>query len=256
MKILLQNKYPFQAPNFGSLHSHPFWQLDYYENVSGLKLKLEDKTLSTNDKVIILVPSYAPHSIATLSKCICYAIKFEADDTKFSGIKSGLIPYGEYEDTFNRIFEMMPVKNDIEKEILENYLSILLLKINQKNGFSASNGTQGDSRIAASIDYIESNLLEKLTAEKLSNAANMSTTHFTRLFQKEIGVTPMRFIRKKKIEKAEKMLLFSDFNVSQIADALSYPDLHTFSRAFKKETGKSPSLYRDKEFSKTFKRES
>lgn len=256
MKILLQNKYPFQTPNSGNLHSHPFWQLDYYENVSGLKLKLEDKTVSTNEKVILLIPPYAPHSIVTLSKCICYAIKFEADDNKFSGIKSCLLPYSGYEDIFDRAFAMMPVKNEIEKEILGNYLSILLLKIKQAKGLFRQNGIPGNARIAAAIDFIESNLLEKLSPEILSDAVNMSTTHFTRLFQKETGLTPMRFIRKKKIEKAEKMLIFSDFNVSQIADALCYPDLHTFSRAFKKETGKSPSQHREKELQRTFKRES
>ncbi len=252
MKILLQSKYPFDCPHGGRLHSHPFWQLDYYENLSKGKLDLEDGSLRVDKSCAMLIPPYVQHSILTYSNCICYAIKFEAEEEKFQAIKTCLLPYCEYEKIFDGMLSLMPARNDIEKEMLESYLNILLLSVKQNNGFFDNGGKQRDKRISAAINYIEENLLNDLTPDMLADFANMSTTHFTRMFRDDTGLAPMSYVRTLKIKKAAKMLRFSDFNISQIADALRYPDLHTFSRSFKKEMGCSPRQYREKEFSKNF----
>ena len=57
----------------------------------------------------------------------------------------------------------------------------------------------------------------------------------------------MHYLRKLKMGRASKMLKFSDFNISQVAEMLHYPDIHTFSRAFKMEKGVSPRAYRESE---------
>ena len=70
-------------------------------------------------------------------------------------------------------------------------------------------------------------------------------TNFIKIFKDEVGVPPLAYINSLKIERAQKLLKYSDMNISMLADSLKYPDIHSFSRAFKKACGCSPSKYRD-----------
>jgi AraC-like DNA-binding protein len=48
------------------------------------------------------------------------------------------------------------------------------------------------------------------------------------------------------MQTAQKMLRESDFSISYIGNAVGYTDIFTFSKAFKKHTGCTPSSYREK----------
>lgn len=50
----------------------------------------------------------------------------------------------------------------------------------------------------------------------------------------------------KKMEKVQKLLLTTDWSVTQIAQELGYTNMPYFSRVFKKETGCTPVEYRKK----------
>lgn len=101
-----------------------------------------------------------------------------------------------------------------------------------------------DSRVDYVITYIEDNLAKNLTLEELSSIVNFHPSYFIRFFKTETGLTPHDFILKKRIEKAEKMLLDELMSIKEIALAVGFTDSHYFSRYFKKITGFSPKSYR------------
>jgi len=248
MKLLFQNKAVFTSDVKGPMHSHSFWQLDFYESVQSCRVDIGDeKVLYADGRTLILIAPYTPHMISTSGRCTCYAIKFEAEENAFPGIGSGLIKYEDHAWLFNRLFSIVTPQNELDKSISEHLLAILMLELRKEKGFHSHDESRMDQRVRNAIAYMSQYMLSELTASSIASAMNVSVTHFTRLFRTETGMGPMHYLRKLKIDKAAKMLKFSDFNIGQIAEMLRYPDIHTFSRAFKVEKGISPRAYRETE---------
>lgn len=102
-----------------------------------------------------------------------------------------------------------------------------------------------DGRIAYIISYIEDNLNRKLTLKELSSIINFNPSYFIRFFKSAVGCTPLEYIQKCRIEKAQKLILDGELTVQEIGAAVGFGDSHYFSRYFKKSTGFSPTVYRE-----------
>lgn len=101
-----------------------------------------------------------------------------------------------------------------------------------------------DKRIEEAIDYIRKHMSETIDLETMVRSTCLSKDHFIRLFKKETGLTPQKYIIKKKLERAQLMLVTQETTTKNIALALGYEDLSYFCRLFKKETGTTPQDYR------------
>ena len=102
-----------------------------------------------------------------------------------------------------------------------------------------------DDRIEKAILYIRKHIYEAIDLTTLSENSCLSKDHFIRLFKKEVGNTPLQYINRKKIEKAQLILITEDIPVKNIAYLLAYEDHSYFSRLFKKITGVTPQQYRE-----------
>jgi len=80
--------------------------------------------------------------------------------------------------------------------------------------------------------------------EELSALANLSKDHFTRIFKSIVGIAPCEFIIRKRIEKAQFLLLTTDTTQSQIIEKTNFKSVSYFCRIFKKYTNYSPAEYR------------
>lgn len=97
------------------------------------------------------------------------------------------------------------------------------------------------------IDYVTDNLEATLSVEKLAEVAGLSVYHFHRIFRAEVGETVAKFIMRKRLEKACRMLLRNDdATTTEIADAAGFSSASLFCRNFKQEYGMTPQEYRSK----------
>ena len=102
-----------------------------------------------------------------------------------------------------------------------------------------------DRRIAAAVQYIGTHLDGRVVVADLASAVALSKDHFIRLFARELGITPVRYINRKKIEAAQlRLLLRPGESVKQIAYGLGFDNLQYFNRLFSSLTGLSPGRYR------------
>lgn len=101
-----------------------------------------------------------------------------------------------------------------------------------------------DDRILKSLVYIRKNIHCDIKIEELANLVCTSKDHFIRLFKKGTGITPVQYINKKKIEKAQLLLITEELPIKEIAFMLSYEDHSYFNRLFRKMVGMSPLEYR------------
>ena len=89
-------------------------------------------------------------------------------------------------------------------------------------------------------EYIDSHYFEELTAEKLASMCNMSHSTFSMNFYRRYGKTCKEYITATRINVAENMLLFSNYDVSFIAREVGYSDCSYFIRCYKKRKGITP----------------
>ena len=74
----------------------------------------------------------------------------------------------------------------------------------------------------------------------------MSVSHFSRVFSKVMGQTYTDYVIGRRIGMAKEYLMNSDLRSSEIGFKVGYKDPHYFSATFKKETGMTPTEYRNR----------
>lgn len=103
-----------------------------------------------------------------------------------------------------------------------------------------------DKRIEESLRYIRQHINNNITISQLAGMACLTDDHYIRIFKKEVGQTPLKFINQKKIEQAQLLLLSSTMPIREIAAMLSMENISYFNRIFKQYTADTPSAYRAK----------
>ncbi|GHE44636.1 helix-turn-helix domain-containing protein [Sphingobacterium griseoflavum] len=101
-----------------------------------------------------------------------------------------------------------------------------------------------DERMARVLDYIHAHIDTAIPISKLAEISFLTKDHLIRSFKKQINCTPRKYINRKKIEKAQLMLLVGDYSVQQLAFKLGFENVFYFNRLFKKLTGENPTNYR------------
>lgn len=92
-------------------------------------------------------------------------------------------------------------------------------------------------------EYIEANILRKITLKKLAVAAGYSPWHATKLFKEVTSKAPFQYIRALRLTKAALILRDSDEKVIDVAMDFVFDSHEGFTRAFSKEFGMPPSKY-------------
>ena len=85
---------------------------------------------------------------------------------------------------------------------------------------------------------------DPLNVPGLARVALMSPAHFSREFRATFGETPHRYLQRRRIERACALLRDTELTVTDIAFAVGFASLGTFSRTFTAVIGRSPSTYR------------
>ena len=103
-----------------------------------------------------------------------------------------------------------------------------------------------DSRIAELLNYIQQHISDVITIDDLADKACLTKSHLIRSFSRTMGITPLQYILRKKIQHAQSLLLSTDMTVNRISEATGFNDVSYFIRLFKKNIGFTPQEYREK----------
>jgi AraC-like DNA-binding protein len=98
------------------------------------------------------------------------------------------------------------------------------------------------------VCHIESNYQKSISLDQMASLASMSKYHFVRLFRLEAGMSPVRYLKFVRIQRAKELLKRADLSVFSTAHRVGFQDVSNFNKNFKNIEGCTPSQYRSKLF--------
>lgn len=102
-----------------------------------------------------------------------------------------------------------------------------------------------DPRIARALTSIHADLASPLPVTALAASASMSRSAFVERFTEFLGIGPRRYILDQRIQMARMLLRDTELGMADVAYRVGYDAPEAFSRAFKRETGRSPAEWRE-----------
>jgi len=92
--------------------------------------------------------------------------------------------------------------------------------------------------------YIEEKLDSTIRAGDLAGLVRLSTSYFFRAFRNTFGETPVAYIMKRRMRRAQELMLKSRVSLSQVALECGMCDQAHFSRTFRRIVGTNPTVWR------------
>nr|WP_090111008.1 AraC family transcriptional regulator [Cohnella sp. OV330] len=83
------------------------------------------------------------------------------------------------------------------------------------------------------LDFIELHATEGISVQQVAAFAGVHRSYFSNVFAEQVGMPPMKYIQRIRMEKARLLLTETDATITEVALSLGYPNLYTFTRAFK-----------------------
>lgn len=154
------------------------------------------------------------------------------------------------DEFFERIHTEIREKEYGYDTLIYSMLSELLthlLRIWYNLGISVNpeNGTKNEEQsIQDVLLYIDHHSQENINIENLASMCHMSYSYFAKLFKKHYGRTCKEYIEFVRVSKAENLILYTDYDLTYIAEELGFADCSHLIRVFKKHFGKTPGKYR------------
>ena len=213
----------------------------------GYRYTMTDEVFDVRRGRIVYIPQGAKYSYSVLDKNTrCIQVEFDLYRTvgetrhavRFFDRPTVLDGGEEAEQLFEALAGCYFKDRFMTFSVLYRLLALFFGNMNVAN----MGGTAG-SKIHPALAYINQHLSEKISIPELAALCDVSESHFRRMFKSYTGRSPVRYRNWQLMERACRMLGSGVMNVGEVATALGFSDIYTFSQAFKREIGVSPKQY-------------
>ncbi|MEN8203538.1 MAG: AraC family transcriptional regulator [Bacteroidota bacterium] len=272
LQLLCCRKWLLSHWEFSDL-SYPYWRI-YHNGRTGACMTHDGREITLQPhKLYMIAPNTSYSTRIGNNEIPKEGYLFEGKRIQGGGTtdlqhEEGHIPHlfihfnigGPYDNISPGIFEfdLTPIRQNsiqiITSQLVEDFttfsfhalLALHSLISDLLSSIPASNWNlkSRDHRILKVLGYIEASLNEHLSNRVLAGQASLATNAFNRLFTEEVGVSPQKYVKKKRIDRACALLHHSDNSIDQVAADTGFADRYHFSKSFKQVVGLSPARYR------------
>lgn len=195
-----------------------------------LSFMLVDEDEPTEQHFLHLDAKIGAKSIFDFIELNSYVVK--ADELAIRYFFSELT--GEYAD---------PLEAELSRRAAATEL--LLYFIKRAGGRFKPQTNKSGASLRQIMYYIDEHIIDgDCNVKTLAKKANMNENHFIGEFAKQFGVTPGKYLRAQRVERAKRFLEETDLPVNIIAASLGYSSYEAMSKTFKNSVGVSPNEYR------------
>lgn len=99
-------------------------------------------------------------------------------------------------------------------------------------------------QIARVVAYIDSHIDAEICTPQLAALTRLSSFHFCRAFHESLGTPPHRYVMRKRVERAQSIMLNTNVPLGQVAGDCGMADQSHFTKVFRRFVGESPGAWR------------
>jgi len=151
-------------------------------------------------------------------------------------------------DTTSKLIRLVESANGDNRLYLQALGAVLMHELmrptttGQRSEAPARGGLAGWQRRIVTA-YIEEHLAERISLDALARLVRLSPYYFCRAFKQSFGAPPHRYHNRRRIEQAKALLALPAPSVTDIGTRIGFSDTSSFSTAFRKATGLTPTAY-------------
>jgi len=137
-------------------------------------------------------------------------------------------------------------QGELYVECAMGLLSALLIHIARERPAFIPEGraSTGDPLLHQALEFTGDHYHRKITVMEMAEACHVSESHFRRLFNRAMGVSPLTYLNHVRVEAACRLLEGPAMPVREVALRCGFPTLSTFNRNFRQLTGVTPQQWR------------
>lgn len=229
------------------IHMHTYYEMLLYEPFEGF-VKINDYTINP-DKLtaIILVPSDFHQIVVNGSpEAKFMKVAFDGDTIdktclpKTSMVLHSIAPDSLFVKTYREVIE-----NPDNEFYKKNLIQVILCNILQKGkSITPARNSGGNHLGAAALKIINEQFTENLTLGSVAGHLYITPQHLSNTFKSTMGINFSEYLSAVRLRYAEKLLLETDANITEICALCGYRNFSHFLRSFKKAYGRSPLKHR------------
>ena len=242
--------------NMSQPHYHNYYELYYLEEGGRYQRSDHDLYLLQPGDFIIFSPYSMHYSYGDTDmrfrRIILYFRRDEIDSPEVIRLLdegTGLYrPSSRENQMIHRILiellKKLESKSPFGRECSHSLLNFLLYHIVREKRIVTSVKTEQTKRITQIIGYIHTHYNEQITLEHLAEKFYVSTFYLCREFRSYTNSTIVQYINVTRIMNAQRMLMETEKNITEVGRETGFSNLTHFNRVFKQVTGMTPSGFR------------
>ena len=169
------------------------------------------------------------------------SLAMELERTGCTGIRAGIGDIVEKpSDILHSFKSARHIRHILSEREDENPLILGVREMGDNVGESGTPSVISEAKVYMSQHFCDPNIM----LQDVAGAVNMSNSRFSTVFSQQSGQTFTEYLIYLRLNKAKELLRNTDMKTSMIAHETGYNDAHYFSYIFKKNTGMTPSEYR------------
>lgn len=244
------------APNwFNIQHSHDFCEILYVDGGAGEAI-LEGKKFRLAPGDLVVVNPGTLHEERSDAKAPLRLIFLAIRDFAVPGLPAGclsqekyrVLSCGEYRykmDIYLReLLQETSSQIEFYQEISQGLVSALLVLVMRLIRINPEDEAALSQECQKIKEYLDQNFTSPITLDSLSETVYISKHYLSHLFKEQTGVSPIKYLTSKRMEKACELLSETELPVSEVSKAVGYENPLYFSQVFKRIYGISPVKYR------------
>ncbi|CAG7619729.1 HTH-type transcriptional activator RhaR [Paenibacillus solanacearum] len=229
------------------LHSHPFWQVEVATR-RHIRYSLDGENEELHAGDVLWIPPFREHQFYYDDPGTAWiSLKFDYNGTEpiGTGGTGGVIRKSAFTEKFSAALQTMvtgTVLRPYEKAFVEALIDALFVYLHSDE---RSHTEDDASKLVREVtDMIREANGRPVTVDELATRLSYTRGHLSKQFKQYTGESLKSFIDRVRMEKVKEMLLYSEFNISDITEELGFKDIFSFSRFVKRTTGVGPRAFR------------
>ncbi len=128
-------------------------------------------------------------------------------------------------------------------ELLEEFSRTADYKLLAEESYHKKKHDFTNDRMTKVLHFLNTSYRQKIDLEEVAGIASLHPAAFCRYFREETGKTLSEYVKDMRISYACRLILDRKLSISQICYESGYNNLSNFNRAFKRQTGYTPTDY-------------